>query len=217
TFPAYSKLQDNIPKLREAYLKTLQLTAFISIPLAGGIFILAPEFTKIFLGEQWMPIVPAMQVLTCWGIIRGFVGSISPVFMSIGNPKIVANLQFVQAALLFILIYPLTMHWGILGASLAVICSALVLFFIRNYILIRTIKCKTWEFYKLILIPLALVIVSMLPVIILKFLFVDFISIYWFLLLVGVFILVFASLTYIADKLSNYGICAILKQNFKAL
>ena len=46
---------------------------------------------------------------------------------------------------------------------------------------------------------------------------VDFISIYWFLLLVGVFILAVASSTYIADKLINYGICAILKQNFKAL
>ncbi|GAI54637.1 unnamed protein product, partial [marine sediment metagenome] len=55
TFPAYSKLQDNLPGLREGYLKTLQLTAFISIPLAGGIFILAPEFTTIFLGDKWMP------------------------------------------------------------------------------------------------------------------------------------------------------------------
>ncbi|MBU0580182.1 MAG: lipopolysaccharide biosynthesis protein [Candidatus Margulisbacteria bacterium] len=40
TFPTYSKLQDNLPKLREAFLKVLQLTSFVSIPLAGGIFIL---------------------------------------------------------------------------------------------------------------------------------------------------------------------------------
>lgn len=35
TFPAYSKLQDNLPSLRQAYLKVLQLTTFISIPLAA--------------------------------------------------------------------------------------------------------------------------------------------------------------------------------------
>jgi len=52
TFPAYSKLQGNIPKLREAYLKVLQFTAFLSFPIAGLIFILAPDFTKIFLGEN---------------------------------------------------------------------------------------------------------------------------------------------------------------------
>jgi len=58
TFPPYSKLQDNLPKLREAYLKVLQLTAFLSFSIAGLIFILAPDFTKIFLGEKWMPMVP---------------------------------------------------------------------------------------------------------------------------------------------------------------
>jgi len=52
TFPAYSKLQNNIPKLREAYLKVLQFTAFLSFPIAGLIFILAPDFTKIFLGAS---------------------------------------------------------------------------------------------------------------------------------------------------------------------
>ena len=57
TFPAYSKLQDDIPRLREAYLKVLQLTAFLSFPLAGLIFVLAPDFTKIFLGEKWLPMI----------------------------------------------------------------------------------------------------------------------------------------------------------------
>ncbi|RKY42346.1 MAG: lipopolysaccharide biosynthesis protein, partial [Candidatus Omnitrophota bacterium] len=70
TFPAYSKLQDNIPRLREAYLKVLQLTAFLSFPIAGLIFVLAPDFTKIFLGEKWMPMVPAMQVLCIFGVTR---------------------------------------------------------------------------------------------------------------------------------------------------
>jgi lipopolysaccharide exporter len=45
SFPAYSKLQDNISNLREAYLKVLQVTAFLSFPIAGLIFVLAPDFT----------------------------------------------------------------------------------------------------------------------------------------------------------------------------
>src|SRR4030042_3395557 len=70
TFPAYSKIQEDVPRLREAYLRVLQLTTFLSFPLAGLIFILAPDFTKIFLGEKWMPMVPAMMVLVLWGTIR---------------------------------------------------------------------------------------------------------------------------------------------------
>src|SRR4030042_3231124 len=44
SFPAYSKLQDNLPKLKDAFLMILKLTAFISFPLAAFIFIIAPEF-----------------------------------------------------------------------------------------------------------------------------------------------------------------------------
>jgi len=70
TFPTYSKLQDNLPKLREVYLKVLQLIAFLSFPIAGLIFVLAPDFTKIFLGEKWMLMVPAMQILCIFGVTR---------------------------------------------------------------------------------------------------------------------------------------------------
>jgi len=213
TFPAYSKLQENIPKLREAYLKVLQVTAFLSFPIAGLIFVLAPDLTKIFLGEKWMPMVSAMQILVWWGVIRGLVGAISPVFMSIGRPKIVTNLQFVQTVLLFILIYPLTVHWNIFGASLAVFLSALIMFFIRNYILIKTIKCKIWEFSKPILIPSTFAMISMFPIIFLKlFIIINLAHIYYFLLFIGIFALTFGFLSYIADRFLNYRIRGIARK-----
>jgi len=218
TFPAYSKLQDNIPKLREAYLKVLQFTAFLSFPIAGLIFVLAPDFTRIFLGEKWMPMVPAMQILVWWGAIRGLVGAISPVFMSIGKPKIVTKLQLIQTVLLFILIYPLTLHWNIFGASLSVFLSALVMFFIRNYILIKTIKCKIWKFSKLILLPLTFTMISIFPIIFLKlFIIINLANIYYFLLFIGIFALTFGFLSYVADRFLSYRIRGIVRKSLNLL
>ncbi len=211
TFPVYSKLQDNIPKLREAYLKVLQVTAFLSFPIAGLIFILAPDFTKIFLGEKWMPMVPAMQALVGWGAIVSLIAGISPVFMSIGKPKIITKMQAIQTILLLILIYPLTKYWGILGTSLAVFLSALVMFFIRTNILIRTIQCKNREFYRLIMFPLIMVIISISSIIYLKLFIMNSINIYCFLLFIGIFILIFTMLSLLADKLLNYRIWIISK------
>jgi len=217
TFPAYSKLQDNIPKLREAYLKVLQVTAFLSFPIAGLIFILAPDFTKIFLGEKWMPMVPAMMVLVWWGVIRGLVGAMSPVFMSIGRPKIVTKMQFYQSVLLILLIYPLTVHWNILGASVAVFLSALAMFFIRSNILIKAINSKNLEFYKPIFIPTILTVISIFPVISLKSLIIESINIYHFFSLIIIFILFFAFLSYIANRFLDYRMKDILKESFKSL
>jgi len=217
TFPAYSKLQDNIPKLKAAYLKVLHVTAFLSFPIAGLIFILAPDFTKIFLGEKWMPMVPAMMVLVWWGVIRGLVGAMSPVFLSIGKPEILTKMQFFQSVLLIFLIYPLTVHWNILGTSVAVFLAALAMFFNRSNILIKAINFKILEFYKPIFIPMILTIISIFPIITLKVLIIEPINIYHFFSSIIIFILFFIFLNYIADKFLNYRIKAMLQDSFKLL
>jgi O-antigen/teichoic acid export membrane protein len=86
TFPAYSKLQDNLSKLREAYLRVLQIAAFLSFPTAGLIFVLAPDFTIIFLGEKWTPMVPIMQTLCIFGVTRSINATFGSFFTAIGKP-----------------------------------------------------------------------------------------------------------------------------------
>jgi O-antigen/teichoic acid export membrane protein len=217
TFPAYSKLQDDIPKLRKAYLKVLQVTAFLSFPIAGLIFVLAPDFTMIFLGEKWMPMVPAMQVLVWWGVIRSLVGSISPIFMSIGKPKIVTKMQFFQTVLLFVLIYPLTVYLGILGTSVAVFLSALAMFFVRNYILIKVINSKILEFYKTIFVPMIFTLVSIFPIVFLKMFIIKSVDMYSFISFIVIFTMSFAFLNYIADRFLNYEMKTVMKGIFKSL
>jgi len=121
TFPAYSKLQNNLPKLREAYLRTLQFTAFLSLPIAGMIFILAPDFTRIFLGEKWIPMVPAMQALCVFGVTRMINATTGPIFQGVGKPNISTFGSVFQLVIFVAIIYPLTSKWGILGTSLSVI------------------------------------------------------------------------------------------------
>jgi lipopolysaccharide exporter len=163
TFPAYSKLQDDIPRLREAYLKVLKLTAFLSFPIAGLIFVLAGDFTKIFLGQKWMPMVPAMQLLVLWGLIRSIGATTGPIFASIGKPGIATKLQFLQLVLLVVLIYPLAMTWGIVGTSLAVVFAALVANLAAIYMVLKVAKCTACNFSKIISVPLmstAVVVIS---------------------------------------------------------
>ena len=120
TFPAYSKLQDNLPKLREAYLRTLQLTAFLSFPIAGLIFVLAPDFTKIFLGEKWMPMVPAMQILAIFGVLRALNATTGPIFQAVGKPSILTKVSLIQLIFLAAIIYPFMTSGELIGVSWAV-------------------------------------------------------------------------------------------------
>lgn len=148
TFPAYSKLQDNLAGLRDAYLKTLKFTAFLSIPLALGIFILAPEFTRIFLGDKWMPMVPAMQALTVWGLIRSLDATTSSVWQALGKPKIPTIFQLAKLLILIMVIYPFTIRWGILGTALAIALESIIVHIWRFIFITKTLECSTYDLFK---------------------------------------------------------------------
>ena len=211
TFPTYSKLQDNIPRLREAYLKVLQVTAFLSFPVAGLIFVLAPDFTKIFLGEKWLPMVPAMQVLVFWGLIRSIGATIGPLFQAVGRPDLITKLQVVKLIVLATLIYPLTLKWGILGTALAVVLTALVDNPIADYFAIKTVKCQFLEFGKLLLVPMLAMSIMLSALFVLKYILGGVIGLLGLFILMAVGIIVYLGVIQIIDLFSSYGINAIIR------
>ncbi|MBU0479204.1 lipopolysaccharide biosynthesis protein [bacterium] len=211
TFPAYSKLQHDISKLREGYLKVLQFTAFVSFPLACGIFILAPDFTRIFLGSKWMPMVPAMQVLSFFGLLRSMSATTAPVFWGVGKPGIETKWNIAQLVVLSAVIYPFIMHWNILGTSIAVFISILVSTIGFSFMVIKITGCRIRDFARAIGFPLVNTIVIFLLVSFLK----TFISIgiIEFFAVIFVSILVYLGVAYLLDKFLNYGIYPLMKES----
>ena len=168
TFPAYSKLQDNIPKLREAYLKVLQLTAFLSFPIAGLIFILAPDFTKIFLGEKWMPMVPAMQILCIYGVLRSLAATGGPLILARGKPHIQTIFSSLELVIMGILIYHFTKKWGIAGTSLVMIARLGLMFIPGMYVICRLINLKYFTWFKTVVLPMIYSLTIYILLIVLK-------------------------------------------------
>jgi len=216
TFPAYSKLQHNIPKLREAYLKVLQVTAFLSFPIAGLIFILAPDFTKIFLGEKWMPMVPAMMVLVFSGMIRSIMATTGPIFKAVGKPKIETRWQMVRLVIIAVLIYPFIVRWGTVGVSIVILLSAFISTIGFSYSVIKIINCKLNEFSKMIIFPLINGLIMVLIVTLLKGNFNN-VGIWEFFLLTSVSILTTISIAYFFDKFLDYKMQSLIKGSLISL
>jgi len=122
-FPAYAKIQDQQTRLQKAYFRIMRLTIAISLPITVGMVLLAPEFTRIFLGEKWMPIVTAMQLLAVAGLIKTIVSTGSPLFTGSGYPNYEFYMQLIRGLTIIIVIYPLIIYMGIPGAALGVILS----------------------------------------------------------------------------------------------
>ncbi|MBL7196614.1 MAG: oligosaccharide flippase family protein [Candidatus Omnitrophica bacterium] len=123
TFPAYSKIQDQLQTLKDSYLKSLQVASLVVIPCASAIFILAPEIIKIFLGQKWLPALIPLRVLSLLGAISVFNAPLSSMILAKRKQNIGLFFSFFQLALLLVVIYPLTKYFGIAGTSLGVFFS----------------------------------------------------------------------------------------------
>jgi lipopolysaccharide exporter len=210
TFPAYSKLQNDMLKLKEGFYKTVQFTVFISMPLTGGIFILAPQFVMIFLGPKWMPIITAMQILVFWGMIRSIASTMSPIFNALALVKIVTLLSALKLIILAILIYPLTINFGIVGTSIAVLISSICITPITCYIVIKRIfKSSFVYFLKITLLIPAISTILMVSILSLSVIRSD--SLPNFILLVFSGASIYLLSCYVLDRYLKYGMIDNLK------
>ena len=153
-FPTYSKLQDNISALRDTYLRVMRLVTFAAIPLAGGIFILAQEFTQILLGDKWMPIVPALRILAISVVIRVIAGTGGALFQAKGRPDLDFKMNLGRVITLAVAIYPLTMLWGMPGTALAVLVAVCACIPIWIFGSVKLGRIRGSDFLRTLLPPL---------------------------------------------------------------
>jgi O-antigen/teichoic acid export membrane protein len=67
-FPTFSKLQHDLPRLAKAYFKTLRVTAFVLSPVLFGLASVATPLVTIVYGTRWLPSVPYLFWLACFGV-----------------------------------------------------------------------------------------------------------------------------------------------------
>lgn len=215
TFPAYSKLQDNMPKLRSAYLSVLQIVGFMAFFISGMIFALAYDFTAIFLGENWIPMVPIMQILALVGLLRSIIWTGNPLFQGIGKPKISTYLQFTNLILIVILIYPLAIRLGIVGVSLSVLASSVVSVVLFSIVTIIIMKGGAVKFAKAIIFPLLSTVTFVLFIFSLRsFIEVGLIN-FFVLALLGT--IIYLALTYLFNRYFKYDLFTVMKRSYQSV
>ena len=214
-FPAYSKLQSNIKMMRDVYFGNLKFTAFLSFPVAALIFVLTPDFTKIFLGDKWIPIVSALQVLALAGLIRSLQATTGAVAYASGKPKTNTICQIIRLLVLAVLIYPLTVKWGIMGTSAAVLTSVFVSSFGFGLMIIRILKCGIKDILNILLAPFVSALTAALVVFGLKSIMHN--GFLGFTMLVCTGLLTYYAMIYLFDRFFNFKILGLIKSSLKLL
>ncbi|MCH8897602.1 MAG: lipopolysaccharide biosynthesis protein, partial [Chloroflexi bacterium] len=149
-FPLYSKVQDDLVKLRRAFMGSVEAVASISIPLAVAVVVLAPDFVSVVLGEKWLPSVPAIQVLAVAGALNSLTGAGSSLFMGSGRPWLSFQMTALRVVVLLAVVFPLTIRYGIAGASYAALLATVAGFGFYVYQANSILRIPAAEAFKII-------------------------------------------------------------------
>jgi PST family polysaccharide transporter len=68
--PAFSRIQSNIPKMREAFLLTVRYSSLVCFPVYFLFISVAPELYEVVYAPKWAECVPIARVLAGIGILH---------------------------------------------------------------------------------------------------------------------------------------------------
>jgi len=151
-FPAFARMQDDLPAFRRTYFQALRYVSLLAIPVAAGTVLFAPDLIAAIDAEKWGAAVLPLQLLGIYGLLRALAGNMGNVFKGGGRPKWLTGIALWRLATMALLLYPATRYWGITGVSGLSAIVSIVDFFISGTLANRVIR-SSWRDYGGILLP----------------------------------------------------------------
>lgn len=182
-FPVFSKLQDNIDKLRYGFIKASQVAMLIVLPISGGLIILANELTFVVFGPEWLDMAPSIQILCILGLAKS--NQMGSVFKSLDRPDIIKWVVAMNFVLIVLMIYPLTMRFGMAGTAASVTIPCVITHPILLCYLKKLIGYPIRDYIKLVSLPILATVIMMWIVFFARMCFVE-VGIFSLLVLIAV-------------------------------
>jgi O-antigen/teichoic acid export membrane protein len=143
-FPSFSKIQNDDARLRRGYLKVTKYVGAVAFPLLVGILAVAPEFVPVFYGNNWLPSVRIIQILSLVGILQALSNPIGSLLLAKGR----ADLGFKYNVFVVVVVAIASLigiRFGAEGVAMGLLITGLFVFFplgfyLRNQLVIISYK-----------------------------------------------------------------------------
>ncbi|MCY0979370.1 lipopolysaccharide biosynthesis protein [Chryseobacterium wangxinyae] len=132
-FPIFSKVQDDIPRLKKAYKQVMQLVLFIITPIMIIMAVLAKPLIILLFTEKWLPMVPIFQIICASGILYPIHLYNLIVLQVKGRSDLFLKLEIIKKVVITIVL-AITLYYGFYALLWGqLICSILALLINTHY------------------------------------------------------------------------------------
>ncbi len=116
----YAELKDRPKALSQAFFRINALLVRSGFLLAGLLALIAPEFIRIVMGAEWLPMLSAFRLMLVFTLLDPIKGTVASLFVAVGYPEKTVRARSVQLLVLVVGLFALGPLWGIAGVALAV-------------------------------------------------------------------------------------------------
>ncbi|UVJ39570.1 lipopolysaccharide biosynthesis protein [Arthrobacter sp. CJ23] len=124
-FPLYAQVSGDPERLRDGYLKSVQIQSLYGVTTGVGLAVLAPVLVPLLFGQTWMDAVLPLAFLALYAAARSLGAGANDVYKALGRPGLSVGVSVVRLAIL-VPVLLLASRWGIVGIACAQLLVALL-------------------------------------------------------------------------------------------
>lgn len=124
--PALSRLQSDRSAYRDYYLNLVRIMAYLSMPLAVMLGVLAEDIIALVLGPQWQEAAGIFRIFAIFAVIQSVVATSGWVLMSTGQSERLFRWGLIHACV-FVTACFIGVQWGVHGVAVAMTVQALLI------------------------------------------------------------------------------------------
>ncbi len=116
--PLMAELQNNRDAMREALKRALRIVSCSFFPICVGLALVAHDVVVVFLTDKWLPIVPMLQILSCYGSLKSIDVLFPPVLGACYRHQFVLYYTIVLFVVMSLAFWLGAMWYGVMGILL---------------------------------------------------------------------------------------------------
>jgi len=145
-FPAFSKIQKDLPRVAENYARMVRYVSLITFPMMLLFFTVAPDLIHLVWGAKWEETIPIVRVLCFCGMLQSVVTVGGSVYLSQGRADLQLRMSLANVTLTTLSIL-IGLQWSTFGVAVSYTIFTLLWAPVSIYVVTRILRYNVFKIY----------------------------------------------------------------------
>ena len=115
--PTFARIQNEPERMERGLRDCLQFSYLLLTPICAVLLVCAPDLVAIVLGPKWLPLVPALQLMSVTVLVGPLLDSANALLVGTGRAQMTGVSTIVRIIGLLLLMPLFARRWNVMGAA----------------------------------------------------------------------------------------------------